>query len=382
MFITISDVHHGAKDYEEMRNEFYCDNGFISNVTEAAEEDEFIGVGILGDWFDKKLDANDPKYILAVTIVIHLASILCTRKKFLVILRGTASHDLQQLNAFEYLQLVYPKYFRLFDSVGEMKFGNLKTLIIPEEYPVSYEDYYGKFLKKKYDLILGHGYFKWNSFSVNEAERSLPRMPIHDEETFSKMATLVIFGHDHTFKNYKNIFYGGSFSRLCHGEENPKGYLLSQISNGDYEVIHIENEEAPIYKKKQISSFLPKKGEEIKYEEIIRNIESFKNKNSVSELRIDLPSPFIEDNPEIVDMMRNYFSSKDGYKINKLKGIKNDKTKDTDESDDKDSSDTTLDFLLSESSIVDKIYEYNLLKNPESTLTKENITKALSKEGK
>lgn len=381
MLITISDVHHGSKPYEEMYNEFYYEDGFMEIVEQLSNEKDFIGVAILGDWFDKKLDANDPKYLLAVNIVIQLSCMLCAKNKYLLILRGTFSHDLQQLSVFEYLTLAYPKYFLFFDTVGIANLKGKKTLVLPEEYPEDYNEFYKDYInsESRYDIILGHGYFSWNSFSVNEAEKSLPKMPIHDENLFCKMSPLTIFGHDHTFKNYKNkIFYGGSFSRLCQNEEAPKGFLYIEWENKKPIVHQIENTEAPLYKSYDVTKFIKTKDNTVNYESIVKNIEVCKNKYSIKKLRVTIPSEFSESHPEVVDLLRNYFSSKEGIDIKKNKSIEKKK----DEKIENNESSSELDFLLSELSIVDKIYEFNLIKNPSSTLTKEQIINAISNQGK
>ena len=91
-----------------------------------------------------------------------------------------------------------------------------------------------------------------------------------------------------------------------------------------------------------------------------------------------IPSEFSESHPEVVDLLRNYFSSKEGIDIKKNKSIEKKK----DEKIENNESSSKLDFLLSELSIVDKIYEFNLIKNPSSTLTKEQIINAISNQGK
>ena len=155
-FISISDVHHGAKSHESMRDEFYAEGGFFDVLDAALPEEEFIGVAVTGDWFDKKLDMNDPRAKLGVSIMVDILNRCIQHDKHLVVIRGTYSHDLNQLNVFEEFGALYEK-FHLVNTVREIKFGSLKTLCIPEEYPQDSDEYYADWFSKKYDLILGHG---------------------------------------------------------------------------------------------------------------------------------------------------------------------------------------------------------------------------------
>lgn len=308
-FLSLSDIHHGAKPAEEMLNEFYSENenGFFTTLNESVLEEEFLGVFLTGDYFDCKLDMNDSKSKVATGIFLEIYETCRKYNKYFVVLRGTYSHDFSQLDHFVSLSS-YNKFF-LVNTVEELDIDGLKVLVIPEEYMEDQDEFYKPFLKKKYDIILGHGLFKYNAFEPNASERPMSTMPLFDENQLMKMAPLIIFGHVHTHSNFKNnIYYNGSFSRLCHGEEDPKGFLIVFYEPADtknHEVTLLENELAPIYKTLKIENII--KPKDTSLELFIKRIE--KVKESCNFLKIKISKTFTEKYSVEVEAIKNYFYS-------------------------------------------------------------------------
>jgi hypothetical protein len=393
-FITISDVHHGAKPEEQMRHEFYGEGGFFDVLDAALPEPEFLGVAITGDWWDCKLSMNDPKAKLGTSIVVDIMTRCKSHNKWLIILRGTYSHDLQQLDHFKELEVTYEK-FRLFNTVEEFQFGPLKTLIVPEEYPKDPDEYYGEYYDRKYDLILGHGFFDFNCFDSNDAEKSMPSMPVFDAEKFCKMAPLTIFGHDHTHKNFigaihkgmkgkpGRIFYNGSFSRLCHGEEPAKGFLYVVYDPSDIQVNFIENELAPKYVTVNIESLM-RKVTTINFESIVKTTEAYRKAHGVYDLKVKVPAKFSEEYRNEVELAKNYFSSRDGFRFETGRlsiAHKDENVTDVHGETENGSSieNSQYAFLFGNDDIVTKIGKFIDTKhNGEITLSREDIAQCLA----
>ena len=56
------------------------------------------------------------------------------------------------------------------------------------------------------------------------------------------------FGHVHKRSTYKKIEVAGSFDRLAHGEEEPKGFLdVTYYSEDNRVVKFVENKDAEVY---------------------------------------------------------------------------------------------------------------------------------------
>jgi hypothetical protein len=394
-FITISDVHHGAKAADEMHAEFYNEGGFFSVLDQFIEEPEFIGVAITGDWWDCKLSLNDPKAKLGVSILIDIFNRCQANDKYFVILRGTYSHDLQQLDCMKEFEAMYGK-FMLVNTVTEMSFGGLNTLVIPEEYPKDPDEYYAEYYAKKYDLILGHGFFDFNCFDKNDAEKSIPSMPIFEAERICKMAPLTIFGHDHTHKSYTGevnkktkkasgvIYYNGSFSRLCHGEESPKGFLFVNYDKDEQEVIFCENEYAPKFVT-AVLEVIMKGVKDITFESIVTKIEGYKERRQVADLKIKVTSTFSEMFRNEIELAKNYFSSRDGYRFETARLTVMRRNEDVTEvhgdvvDDVVNVEESKYGFLFENDDMVTKIEKFIGIKhNGEHSMTREEITQCLA----
>ena len=130
--------------------------------------------------------------------------------------------------------------------------------------------------------------------------------PIWNIKDFEHVKGCVCFGHIHIAQNYKNfIYYGGSLTRFCQGEDAPKGFLCVDYNpeNGSHSVDFIENPLAP--QLKTIS--LNKQICDLTADEIIKYIISTRDSMFANELRVMV-------NREILDLsklqiIQRYFNS-------------------------------------------------------------------------
>lgn len=71
----------------------------------------------------------------------------------------------------------------------------------------------------------------------------------HNSDDFlSIVKHFINIGHIHTFSTCQKIIAGGSFDRLRHGEEEPKGGVSCTISENGNSYVFIENKFAKIFK--------------------------------------------------------------------------------------------------------------------------------------
>lgn len=362
-FITISDVHHGAKPHDAMHQEFYCEGGFFDVLDAALPEEDFIGVAVTGDWFDKKLDMNDPRAKLGISVMVDILNRCIQHDKFLVVIRGTYSHDLNQLNVFEEFAVLYDK-FHLINTVQTIKFGNLNTLCIPEEYPTDVDAYYEDHFSKKYDLVLGHGFFDFNCFDSNDAEKIIPQMPVFEADVICGLAPITIFGHDHAHRSYSTkageIWYNGSFSRLCHNEETPKGFLYIEYSKKKPVVHFIENAMAPKYITVVLDVLMKRSKKELNFENVVEVIEATKKKTKAFDLKVKISEYICRENKTMVELVKSYYANKTGYRIesSKLSVLRDSENVVEDADAVEEDRDTTFDFLFEHSNIVDKVSKF------------------------
>lgn len=313
VLLTSSDHHIGRQSVEQINKEYYGEEGYLEHVRSYAklcieENMVFGGVAITGDLYDHQLSLNSVHARWTINFIHELAKLVITEYGGkLILIRGTRSHDLDQLNVFEPLLELYPEKFHLVNKVSTIDISGYSVLCIPEEYMQNQEEYYKEYFSKTYDIILGHGFFKFNCFDKNEVERSMPDMPIFDQEEFCKMAKVTVFGHDHNYKCYRNqIYYNGSYSRLQHGEESDKGGLVIQMCNDDYSVERFINSLAPTYLSIVLDTLFDKV-EDITFEESVKRIKKIKTK--VQFLKVKITKDVVNYNPTLVTLLQNIFST-------------------------------------------------------------------------
>ena len=96
----------------------------------------------------------------------------------------------------------------------------------------------------KVDYAIMHGAF---TFQIPEFIKTHKHNP---DNYLNIVKHLIFVGHIHQYSNYKRIFAQGSFDRLIHGEEEPKGHIRAIINTdtNDYKVKFIENKGAKVFK--------------------------------------------------------------------------------------------------------------------------------------
>lgn len=247
--VTISDVHlfhHRTptkKIIEELRDAF----------PDTEEFSQLDTIYIAGDMFDRLVNyQNDDTFITEVWIKDFLR-MLKKHDVQLRILEGTPSHDWRQSRRFEHVNRISGinadlKYFDDVEIEYNEKYG-IHVLYIPDEYDVdtSYtlkvaQEKMRELGLEKVDLCIMHGQFNYQIPAASNA-------PKHDEEAYLALTRYFIFiGHVHVHSRLDRILAQGSFSRLSHGEEKPKGYIkftLYPDENMNWEFV--ENKDATKY---------------------------------------------------------------------------------------------------------------------------------------
>lgn len=255
--VTIGDVHWGAVPPDRLEREF------DEIVLPWLEANQFEALLQMGDWFDKRLSLDSEDAKVAMRVLVKLCQLCQNRGVPFRILRGTLSHDYFQLQNYHPLETEYPTFRIIGTAEHEELLPGFDVLWMPEEYPQDYSDYYSRFFFNEegaalgYDAIFGHGEIdvaaNWSS--MNEGERHYGGTPCHSAETLMEHCFGPIwFGHVHKrFRHKKRLGYPGSFTRWCHGEEDPKGFDvldLKQKKDGTWEVKAsvVENTLAPEYR--------------------------------------------------------------------------------------------------------------------------------------
>lgn len=207
-----------------------------------------------GDVFDRQLTLGDPQ---SFEIKIWVNNFLrnCAQHDIVVrVLEGTPSHDWRQSKIFTsenelsaincdviYVTTLHIEYIPRFD---------IHILYVPDEWRPDPDTTWMEVKQlllehqlEQVDFALMHGTF----------EHQLPshiRTHRHLNDRYSSIVKYFIFvGHIHLHSVLGKIIANGSYDRIAHGEEGPKGYVRVHVRlNGNHEILFVENTGALIYR--------------------------------------------------------------------------------------------------------------------------------------
>jgi DNA repair exonuclease SbcCD nuclease subunit len=208
---------------------------FVNDVKEAKPKFTVIG----GDYFDKRINADESIYSEGISLLLELAKY----SKYLIIINGTYSHDYQTLNILNTYKELTPNIYFI-NEVEAKTIDGFDFLFLLEVYPENPNDYYSKFFDgKKYDFIIGHGDIQGAILHSGIDNRMLKGFK-YSPTILSDISTYSLFGHIHKHQKLKpNVIFSGSLSRWAYGQEEDKGYL---IINNISDIEKINDEFIPI----------------------------------------------------------------------------------------------------------------------------------------
>lgn len=243
---SISDVHLGHRKNE---------TGFIvKNLYAAfpddAETAQLDIIFIAGDFFDRLLNYPDDEIHEIQMFVVYLEALCAKHDIVLRVLEGTRSHDCRQSVIFERMAESAKikcdvKYFPE-PAIEYIERFDINVLYVPDEWSDSTDKTLAHVKElmrlrglEKVDFAVMHGQFEYQLPEVVKA-------PKHSSKDYLEIVDKLIFiGHVHVFSNYERIIAQGSFDRIAHGEEAPKGHVRARVSSrDDYRVTFVANQGA------------------------------------------------------------------------------------------------------------------------------------------
>ena len=243
----IADIHFGALPIDELYDELQI---FLNYI----DEKPIDFIIILGDWFDRKLNMNSRDAKFSTIAFERICQIAMNNNIKVRMIQGTESHDNNQLEILEILAKNKQIDFKVFYEVGEEElFPNFNVLYIPEEYITSFDEKYGEYVNKTYDMIFGHGVIQEVKFAayLQQTEKTMKKAPIFKSNMLTNMCLgPIFFGHVHTRDVFHDrVYYVGSYSRWVFGEEDDKGFYVVKYDadNKEYDTKFIINDKAKKY---------------------------------------------------------------------------------------------------------------------------------------
>ena len=251
-YLVISDVHlghHRTTTKEIIRHlDIFFSQYRVSDLS---------GIDILfiaGDLFDRLLDFNADD-IYEITAWLNRLMRYCGRNKIkLRILEGTPSHDWKQSAIANTLLPILDieldfKYISTL-HIERMTDLELDILYVPDEWNSTTDTTLEQVKElliannlNQVDIAIMHGMFH------HQCNWGLNNLHAHDAASYLGIVRHYIsIGHIHSFSVNERIIAQGSFDRIGHNEEEPKGAVLITLDPLGDSYAFIENKEAKIYK--------------------------------------------------------------------------------------------------------------------------------------
>lgn len=229
---VVSDVHLGHPNTTTEEIIHGLDHAFADTPAFASLDMIFFG----GDLFDRDLMVPQPD-IEMIFDWWHRFLVRCKKHQIKIrVLEGTPSHDFKQFKVFGRINHTSKinadcKYYETLTIETEHDLG-LTVLYLPDEYNASCIDTEIEIREllnargiEQVDLVIMHG-----QFAHQFPEHVASRIDCHNADFYLSICKQFISaGHVHQFSQYKRIVAQGSFDRLCHGNEEAKGYIRMEL---------------------------------------------------------------------------------------------------------------------------------------------------------
>jgi hypothetical protein len=247
-YISLGDVHLGHR--------LTPASHIIKNLQRLITDDllkTLDMVIITGDLFDRQLNNGDDD-VNAINRWITILLYKCAAYDVhLYIVEGTPSHDRKQsqffieqkVNANIPVELHYAKELEiLYNERFDAHF-----LFVPDKWHPSTSVTLGQVKAKmkemgitQVDFAVMHGAFSYQLPSIVEE-------PTHDEQEYLALVKhQILIGHVHNMTVNERIYAAGSFDRICHADEIPKGMFHFEVRKDDtFTATFIENRGAKKY---------------------------------------------------------------------------------------------------------------------------------------
>ena len=246
---SLSDVHLGHHNTPASE--------ILANLYKAFPDNEVTGeldaIFIGGDLFDRLLTLKDPAVPQIQVWANHFLRMVARRNILVRVLEGTGSHDWgqnwilpaenenSQIGAdLKYVTTLSIEYIERLDRT---------VLWVPDDWRPETDDTWAEVVQllqqaglEQVDLAVVHGAFTHQLPPVVHA-------PMHRPERYLGIVRDYVFGaHIHKSSVYERILCNGSFDRIAHGEEEPKGHWLATLDRKHGNSVQfVENKGAKAY---------------------------------------------------------------------------------------------------------------------------------------
>jgi DNA repair exonuclease SbcCD nuclease subunit len=240
---VFSDIHLGSKKNRAADIVKALDVAIFENK----ENTQLDIIFLAGDVFDRLLELNCEEIPVIDYWITRLLEYCAKYDILLRVLEGTPSHEWKQSIRFITISkmLKLPVNIQYFDNIDieYIEEFNIHVLYIPDEIKPTTEETLDTVKEllasrgiSKVDYAIMHGSMDY------QLGPGMHNSPHHSSEEYLQLVKHYIFiGHIHTHSRYDRIIAQGSFDRLSHGQEEPKGYVKAFVDGNSSNVFFIEN---------------------------------------------------------------------------------------------------------------------------------------------
>lgn len=249
-FVSLGDVHLG---HPNTPTEHIIRNLNTYVVTDTLLKDIDMLI-ITGDLYDHILtNADDATHQINEWITRLLFRCAAHRVKLRVV-EGTPSHDRKQSRFFveqaKNLGVEVDLHYAQTLSIEYVADLDINILYVPDKW----REHTDTTLAEVRELLIKHNLEKVDFAIMHGAfEYQLPSIvpePTHCSKTYLDLVRYyILIGHVHHPTRLDRILAAGSFDRLCHNEEEPKGFYSVVVKPGGSDTVKfLANKGAKIYK--------------------------------------------------------------------------------------------------------------------------------------
>lgn len=257
VFVALADLHIGVRHVTAASLKDQLKKHFFKPLEDMTYLD---GIFILGDILHTIVSLNSEYSELFYWFVNKIYKIARKRHATVIIIRGTLSHDNDQLkNLKGYVKNDDGVDFRIFETVEETEiWDDYKLLILPDVKIKQLKDIDDKLEPQKYDMILGHGMISAMQYATQESENMPTKTYVYDVDKLQAASKgPVLFGHIHQYQRFgKRFCYVGPFTMLERGNEDA-GFVIGAIYSKDrtkFKFEHYLNPDSAAYYEINVTS--------------------------------------------------------------------------------------------------------------------------------
>lgn len=239
--VVISDIHIGRQTISAESFKHQLNENFLKVIKDMKYLD---GIFITGDMTHTIISLNSEYAEVFHWFVNKIYKLAKKKHATVVIVKGTHSHDVDQLNTIKQFQQNDDGVdFRVYDTIEEITiWDDYKVLILPDV-KVRQTKEIDQYLEKEkyYDMILGHGTIDSMQYFIQESEALSTRTYLYDVDRLIRCCKgPIFFGHIHQPQVIRNQFYYvGSFTTLERGVSDA-GFLVCGIYENDHRKYRVE----------------------------------------------------------------------------------------------------------------------------------------------